>query len=111
MIRKNFRVQDVVDITGYGSRMVEKFMSGEKPTPKIFMDAVSLEPERESYGIMRRAFISILSELGLNYQQAATILGKHVDRVKKMADAKRDQERRVAISETDILKLRKHAKK
>jgi hypothetical protein len=111
MIRKNFRVQDVVEITGYGHRMIEKFMAGEKPTPKIFLDAIGIEPERESFGIMRRAFISLLSELGLTYQQAATIIGKHVDRVQKMADPRRDQERRVAISETDILKLRKHSRK
>jgi hypothetical protein len=111
MIRKNLRVQDVVEITGYGNRMVEKFMAGEKETPKVFMDAVTLEPDRESHGIMRRAFISLLSELGLTYQQASTILGKHVDRIKRMADIKMDQDRRVAINEVDIAKLRKHGKK
>jgi hypothetical protein len=110
MIIKNLRVQDVAELTGYGPRMVEKFMAEEKPTPKAFMDAIEIEPERSSNGMMRRAFIELLSELGISWETAASILKKHSDRVKKMADLEMDQDRRVAISKDDVRALREHSK-
>jgi hypothetical protein len=111
MITKNFRVQDVVELTGYGSRMVEKFMSGDKPTPKMFLDAVKLEPVRESNGMMRRAFIALLEELEISPQQASTILVKHVDRIEKMANPGLSMDKRVAITSDDVKKLREHDRK
>jgi hypothetical protein len=110
MIEKNLRVQDVVEITGYGPRMVEKFIAEEKPTPKVFMDAVMIEPVRASNGIMRRSFIALLEELGITWQQAASALKKHTERVQKMADPEKDADRRVAISADDIRILREYSK-
>lgn len=109
MIAKNLRVQDVAEITGYGRRMVEKFMAGEKPTPVIFMGAVKLEPDRVTTGMMRRAFIALLDELGMTWQQAATALAKHAERVEKMANPKMDMDRRVAISADDVRILREYS--
>lgn len=109
MITKNLRARDVAEITGYGRRMVEKFMAGEKPTPVIFMDAVKLEPDRATTGMMRRAFIALLDELGMTWQQAATALAKHAERVEKMANPKMDMDRRVAISADDVKVLRDFA--
>jgi hypothetical protein len=109
MITKNLRVQDVAEITGYGRRMVEKFIAGEKNPPKIFLDAVGLEPDRPCTGMMRRAFIALLDELGMTWQQAATALAKHAERLEKMANPNMNMDRRVAISADDVRVLREYS--
>jgi hypothetical protein len=104
--QKNFTRAKIADICGYNIRMVQYFLSGEKPTPNGVLEAVNLEPAEDTDKITRGHFVDVLNELGMTPVEAAPILVRHANRVQLMADASKDLDSRIAIRKPELEVLR-----
>ena len=109
MAEKNYSVRDVSELTGYGIRMIKYYRSGERVTPIIILKALELEPKKETNKITRGEFIELLEELNLTVERVATLLVRHLDRVKNMADKTKDEFARIAITQKEVEVLRERA--